>query len=192
VVCVGLGHLFSTETLHNVNISLNLHSVDEIEPVAQRIPEYLATHTEDAILDPKLSPFSWANDREGKSFYEVLLEHPDRLARFNKGMMTQEAQLRILGIFPFTSRVKDIDRRDHSRAFIVDVAGGRGQSLIAIKGEIEGSGEEELGRWILQERKAVLDSIPDSELPGIEKMAIDFFDPQQVKSKFLFSGLIFC
>jgi hypothetical protein len=54
------------------------------------------------------------------------------------------------------------------------VAGGRGQSLIAIKGEIEGSGKEELGRWILQERKAVLDSIPDSELPGIEKMAIDF------------------
>jgi len=151
--------------------------------VAHRLPEYIATHEPSSILDPRESPFSWANDREGKTFYEVLLEYPDRLARFNKGMMTQEAQIRILGIFPFATAVKEIDKSDPTRVFIVDVAGGRGQSLVAIKGEVDETREVDTGRWILQEREAVLHSIPDGELPGIEKMAIDFFHPQPVKSK---------
>jgi hypothetical protein len=163
-----------------------LVSVDEISPVAYRIPEYIAKHDASSILNPRLSPFSWANDREGKTFYEVLLEHPDRLARFNKAMMTQEAQDRILGIFPFTNVVSEITSNPE-RAFIVDVAGGRGQSLIAYKGEIEAAGKKELGRWVLQEREAVLHSIPNEELPGIEKMAIDFFNPQPVKSKIFFT-----
>jgi hypothetical protein len=34
-----------------------------------------------------------------------------------------------------------------------------------------------LGRMILQDRKPVLDAIPDTELPGVEKMVIDFFNP---------------
>ena len=145
-------------------------------------------HDVSSILDPNQSPFSWANDREGKNFYEVLLEFPDRLARFNRGMMTQEAQARILGIFPFTQVAKELDRTDPERAFIVDVAGGRGQSLVAIKGELDTIGGSELGKWILQERKAVLDSIPDDELPRIEKMPIDFFDPQPVKRESIYSN----
>jgi hypothetical protein len=118
----------------------------------------------------------------GKNFYEALVENPAKLAQFNKGMMTQEAQQRIVSIYPFESLPKDLDMSDPNRAFIVDVAGGRGQSLVAIKGEIEADGEVELGRWILQEKKAVVDSIPDDALSGIEKMAIDFFDPQPIKS----------
>jgi hypothetical protein len=58
----------------------------------------------------------------------------------------------------------------------LDVASDRGQSLLAIQGEQQDLNPPELGRWILQERKGVLDSIPDDELPGIEKMAIDFLN----------------
>lgn len=97
--------------------------------------------------------------------------------------MTQEAQQRIVSIYPFAALPQDLDRSDPERPFIVDVAGGRGQSLVAIRDEIEANGKVELGRWILQEKKAVVDSIPDDAVPGIEKMAIDFFDPQPVKSE---------
>jgi hypothetical protein len=158
--------------------------MDDIVPIAHRLPEYIAGHEPAAILDAYKSPFSWANDREGKNYYEVLLEQPDRLAKFNSGMMTREAQLRILGLFPFAELAKNIDRSDPERPFLIDVAGGRGQSLVTIKAELEGINISDLGRWILQERKAVLDSIPDSELPGIEKMAIDFFEPQPLKGIF--------
>ena len=163
--------------------------MDEIAPVAHRIPEYIAAHEASAILDANKSPFPWANDREGKNFYEVLLEQPDRLAKFNSGMMTREAQHRILGLFPLSELAKDIGKTDSERPFIVDVAGGRGQSLLAIQGELQGLDLPELGRWILQERKGVLDSIPDDELPGIEKIAIDFFEPQPVKGLFFFLSI---
>jgi ubiquinone/menaquinone biosynthesis C-methylase UbiE len=84
-------------------------------------------------------------------------------------------------MFPFTSLLET--DADPSRAFIVDVAGGRGQSLLQIKKEIEtAGGEMAKGRVILQDRKPVLDAIPDEQLPGVEKMVIDFFTPQPVKS----------
>lgn len=97
-------------------------------------------------------------------------------------MATQENALPVLGMFPFTSLLsKDADS---SRAFIVDVAGGKGQSLLQIKKELEAAGGDMgQGRLILQDRKAVLDSVPDEQLPGIEKMVIDFFEPQPVKSE---------
>lgn len=141
----------------------------------------MATHESNSILNPMQSPFSWANNAEGKSFYNFLLEHPKRLARFNKAMTTQEAQLPVLGMFPFSSLATTINKTDSQRAFIVDVAGGRGQSLLQIKKEMEASGVSDFGRCILQDRKPVLDAIPDDQLPGIEKMVIDFFNPQPVK-----------
>lgn len=164
---------------HNL---MTMRSVDEIAPVAYRIPEYVATHEPGSILNPKQSPYSWANNSEGKSFYEVLLDHPDRLKRFNTAMTTQESALPVLGMFPFTSLLH-VDA-DASRPFIVDVAGGKGQSLLQINSEIEAAGGEmSKGRVILQDRKPVLDAVPDEQLPGVEKMVIDFFQPQPVKSK---------
>ncbi|KAE9378967.1 o-methyltransferas-like protein [Stipitochalara longipes BDJ] len=155
--------------------------VDEIAPVAYKMPEYVATHESDSIFNPKQSPFSWGNNAEGTTFYEFLLSHPDRLKRFNVAMTTQEAALPVLGMFPFTSLLET--DADPSRAFIVDVAGGRGQSLLQIKKEIEAAGGEMgKGRVILQDRKAVLDAVPDEQLPGVEKMVIDFFTPQPIKN----------
>ena len=39
------------------------------------------------------------------------------------------------------------------------------------------------GQFILQDRKAVLDAVPDEPLPGVEKMVNEFLTPQLVKSK---------
>ncbi|KAH8820847.1 S-adenosyl-L-methionine-dependent methyltransferase [Xylogone sp. PMI_703] len=165
--------------------------VDEINPTALRIPQYLASHPPDSILDPKQSPFSWDNNAEGKVFYQVLLDHPERLKRFNIAMTTQESQLPVLGMFPFSEVAKELEGKlnevgiQQDNAFIVDVAGGRGQSLLQIRREItESLGEENvkgLGKWILQDRKPVLDAIPKEELPGVEKVVIDFFEGQPIK-----------
>lgn len=103
-------------------------------------------------------------------------------AVFNKAMMTQENALPVLGMFPFTSLATSINPEDSDRPFIVDVAGGRGQSLLQIKNELSDL-EIAQGKWILQDRKAVLDAVPDESLPNVEKMVIDFFEPQPVQSE---------
>jgi hypothetical protein len=84
-------------------------------------------------------------------------------------------------MFPFSSLLTSINKSDPQRAFIVDVAGGRGQSLLQIMREMEATGVRNLGRVISQDRKSALDAIPEKQLPGVEKMVIDFFTPQPVK-----------
>lgn len=124
-------------------------------------------------------------------------------------MTTQENALPVLGMFPFADLLRPgvvadggvlveagggdyregVEGEGEERVSIVDVAGGRGQSLTQIKLEIEKAGGLGLGRCVLQDRKAVLDAIPEGELEGVEKMEIDFFDSQPVKSKFSSSYL---
>ena len=145
-------------------------------PVIIRIPEYVATHEVEDMINPTKIPFSWANGSEGKTFYESLLDYPDRLALFNRAMTTQEASLPVLGMFDFASLDQGHEHDD--RPMLVDVGGGRGQSLLQIKQ----ASPHVQRRLVLQDRQRVLDAIPDDALPGIEKMEYDFFTPQPVKS----------
>jgi hypothetical protein len=135
------------------------------------LPEYFKTKT----------PYSCAYGREGKTFYEVLTEDPARLNMFNKAMMQQEASLPILGMFRFASLNQEIET-EPERAFVVDIGGGRGQCLLMIQKETSNCFGTS-SKMILQDRPAVLDTIPQELIPGIEKMAYDYYTPQPVKSK---------
>ena len=111
-----------------------------------------------------------------------MTENPENLLMFSKAMMQQEAGLPILGMYNFTT-LKDDVVAEPERALIVDIGGGRGQALIAIAKETEnawGTG----AKMILQDRPPVLDSVPQDSIPGVEKMAYDFYDEQPIKSRF--------
>jgi hypothetical protein len=146
-------------------------------------PEYFKTKTPEELIDLRKTPYSCAYGSEGKTFYEVLTETPERLNMFNKAMMQQEASLPTLGMFPFTSLKQQVEA-EPERAFVVDIGGGRGQSLLLIQKETSngfGTGT----KMILQDRPVVLDTIPQEMIPGIEKMPYDYYTPQPVKSKLL-------
>jgi len=97
---------------------------------------------------------------------------------FNMTLTQMEKSVPILGMFPFDS-LKDEVEAEPERSFIVDIGGGRGQALLAIQGQAPaGFG----AKMILQDRPDVLDSLTEEDVPGIEKMAYDFFTPQPVKS----------
>lgn len=100
---------------------------------------------------------------------------------FNKAMMQQEASLPTLGMFPFTSLKEEVEA-EPDRALVVDIGGGRGQSLLLIQKEIAGTFGKG-SKMVLQDRPQVLDTIPQELLPGIEKMPYDFYTEQPVKSK---------
>jgi hypothetical protein len=79
-------------------------------------------------------------------------------------------------MYPFGTELDGASDLEN-RALIVDIGGGRGQSLLQIKEKWPGLE----GKLILEERPMVLDSLPD--LPGIEKLPHDFFTEQPVKSE---------
>ncbi len=142
------------------------------------LPSYLRTHTASDLYDPTNTPFSCANSGEGKTLYNIFKDNPEVALTFNKGMKLQEPFLPTLGMFPFES-IKDEVQAEQDRPFIVDLGGGRGHMLEIIRKATEGGYG---ARMILQDTPEVLENIPADDIPGIERMAHDFYTPQPVKS----------
>lgn len=145
------------------------------------MPEYFRTKSPEDLIDLRKVPYAYAYDSEGKTFYEVLTETPERLNMFNKAMMQMEAGSPTLGMFPFSSLKEEVIA-EPERAFVVDIGGGRGQCLLMIQQETS-NGFGASSKMILQDRPAVLDTIPQELVPGIEKMGYDFYTEQPVKSE---------
>jgi hypothetical protein len=59
------------------------------------------------------------------TYYEAMLQDPDRLARFNTVMIQMKGSAPILGMFPFGSLKEEVEAGPE-RPFIVDTGGGRG------------------------------------------------------------------
>ncbi|KAK6585252.1 hypothetical protein PZA11_001979 [Diplocarpon coronariae] len=148
-------------------------------------PTYFKTHPASDLFDLRKTPYTYVYGHEGQTFYEVLSADQDRLSTFNKAMMQQEALLPTLGMFPFASLQEQVEA-EPDRAFVVDIGGGRGQSLLLIQKET-GLNFGTESRMVLQDRAPVLESIPQEALPGIEKMPYDFCTEQPVKSTSLAS-----
>jgi hypothetical protein len=149
------------------------------------LPEYFKAHKPEDLYDIKKSPFSFAVGQEGLTYYEVLGLDVEQRNVWNKAMQVAEKNLPILGMFPFSSLKEQVEK-EPERAFIVDIAGGRGQALLAIQEECpNGFG----GKLILQDLPIVIDSLKPEEIPNIEPTVHDIFTPQPVKSKYLPSPL---
>jgi hypothetical protein len=143
-----------------------------------KLPEYFRTHKQEHLYDLKKSPYAWAVGLEGKGYYEAISSDPKKLHNFNFTMAASEKVIPILGMFPWASMKEEVEA-DPTRAFAVDIGGGRGQLLKAIQKEApNGFG----AKMILQDRPDVLASLTAEDIPGIEKMSYDFFTPQPVKS----------
>jgi hypothetical protein len=151
--------------------------IDQTGPFL-KLPEYFRTHKQEDLYDLKKSPYAWAVGLEGKEYYEAISSDPKKLHNFNFTMATSENVTPILGMFPWATMKEEVEA-DPSRAFAVDIGGGRGQLLKAIQKEApNGFG----AKMILQDRPDVLAPLTEEDIPGIEKMPHDFFTPQPIKS----------
>lgn len=142
------------------------------------LPEYVVKHNPEDIHDAKKSPFAWVAGHEGKTYFEVIALDPKQRKLWDLNMQNMEKNFPILDMFPF-SLLREKVRKEPDRACIVDVGGGRGQALLAIK---EQCGDALNGKLVLQDLPVVIDSLKRKDLPGIEPMSHDIFTPQPVKS----------
>ena len=115
-------------------------------------------------------------------FWEYLKEKPERAALFNSGMRslaTVGGATTSAGSYPFDKELAKHDLGDDDVA-IVDVGGGRGQALEAIRQTFPGL----KGRMVLQDVREVIEDARAKGLPSfIEPMVSSFFEPQPVKGK---------
>ncbi|KAG9241142.1 o-methyltransferas-like protein [Calycina marina] len=121
------------------------------------------------------NPYTYAHDTKGLNMFEFILTDPARFKNFNDAMKAKSAQASLpYSLFPFKDEMNKIQTTDET-VLVVDVGGGNGQASVAIRDFCSGV----KGRMILQDQTPVLDGI-GQELPGVEKMAHDFFNPQPI------------
>lgn len=145
------------------------------------LPGYFLTHQPDDIFDLRKSPYAYSKGKESLTYYEVLEQDPGFRNIWNGVLAAMEKGMPISGMFPFESLREQVGK-EPERAFVVDIAGGRGQALLKLQEEIPGVFG---GKLILQDLPIVIDSLKEEDIPGIEKMAYDIFTPQPVKSEYL-------
>lgn len=119
--------------------------------------------------------------RTSLGFWEYLKEKPERMQLFNSGMRSQTTigSGKRSGVFPFGDVLAG-DPCEDGEIAIVDVGGGRGQVLEAIKHDHP----EMKGRMVLLEVGDVIEDARRQGLPEVfETVAGSFFEPLEVKGK---------
>lgn len=144
----------------------------------KQLPRYFKTHTKADFFDRAKSPYAFAHNMEGKTYYEVISADPERFEMFNRTLVHMNDSMPVLGMFPFAS-LKDQVEAEPDRPFIVDIGGGYGKVLMSILQEAPNAFG---AKAILQDRPDVIEAIPQESIPGVTKMVHDFFTPQPVKS----------
>ncbi|KIX10478.1 uncharacterized protein Z518_01561 [Rhinocladiella mackenziei CBS 650.93] len=152
-------------------------SLDEMMPAMYRLNHYLECYGNYSLLNTYTeTPHSWYYDMVGKNFWEVLNSSHDRIENFIRGLALFDALHPVVAMFPFEETLQKGNSPD--RPLMVDVGGGRGLALLEMR-----KGCPSLqGELILQDRPYVLDDITPEDLPGVTKMAHDFFEEQPVKN----------
>ncbi len=145
------------------------------------MPRFLESTKYQNPTDYNNSPFQFGH-HTSLGFWEYLKEDPERAKIFNSGMQslaTVGDVTRSAWPYPFDEELGKEDIRESDVA-IVDVGGGRGQALEAIKAAFPGL----MGRMVLQDVHDVIDDAKARGLPSfIEPMAASFFERQPVKGK---------
>lgn len=143
------------------------------------LPEYFNSHAPLDLHDLRKSPCAWKAGKEGLTYYEAVDENTQFREVFNSALHMIGENWPMLGMFPFTSLVEAV-KKQPERVFFVDVAGGKGGAMLAVKTELP---DDFKGKFILQDLPVVIDALSPESIPGIEAAPHNIFDPQPVKSK---------
>ncbi|OJD20548.1 hypothetical protein ACJ73_08115 [Blastomyces percursus] len=145
--------------------------VDEYQCAELQFYKFFRENGWSNTIQDRNNPYTYSMRTEGKNMWEYMAQFPDHMKAFNYAMQASPAQ-RLLSQLETTG----------DTPLIVDIGGGKGHTISQIKGY---TGEGIKGRFILQERRIVLDDITE-ELPGIEREEHNFFTPQPIKNAVIY------
>ena len=144
---------------------------------AVQAPKYFRENGHRCPLEPTDGLVQYAHNTKLNSFAHLGML-PSLSSDFNTFMgQSMGARKYWTEWFPIQEQI--LDDFEPDTALMVDVAGGKGQDLKALRDKFPDS-----GRLVLQELPQVLREVTADELhPSIERMEYDFFDEQPVKGK---------
>lgn len=128
------------------------------------------------------NPYTYAHNLNdsGKTTWDIMAMDHEKFATFQKGLGAMDGMCPVLGYYDFDQLATKEDV-----PILVDIAGGQGQSLVAI---LDAHKKIDPSKCILQDRAPVLAlAITAEVLPKeVQKMEIDFFVEQPVKGECIF------
>ena len=178
---------FSSIFLQSSNQDMFVQMYDCLGQAVYSMPHFLKETDYRNPTDYSHSPFQYGH-RTDLGFWEWLEQTPEKARVFNSGMKslaTITSATGGTGNYPFEEQLgrEEIKPGD---VVIVDVGGGGGQVLEAIKAEHPNL----KGRMILQDSPAVIQEAKANGLPSyIEPMAASFFERQPVEGKHIDSSI---
>ena len=153
------------------------HTYDVVAAATLALPSFLARTRYRNPTDPKDCAFQQGLHTQD-SLFEWFPNHPDLLNTFSSWMVGQrDGWANWLEFFPFEERVAKDFRGGDKAVMLVDVGGGRGHEILAIKKKYPNLP----GRFLLQDsRDMVMEALP---VPGMQAVVHNFFDDQPIKGK---------
>lgn len=142
------------------------------------LPEFLASIGWRNPEDYNYSAFQFGHKTD-LGLWEHLKEDPRRLKLFNSGMQSLATigSNRNSNLYPFDKQLGGEEPCGQNEVLLVDIGGGRGQALQAIKVKFP----ELKGKMILEDLPNVIEDAKAMGLPDyIEPRAASFFEPQPV------------
>lgn len=128
--------------------------------------------------------FAFAAGSPDSTVWEVMNREPARMRAFMLGMGALTEEYPIVGSYDFAWAAAAAGRDGDDRAVLVDVGGGKGHAIKAIRAQTPGL---EVGRCVLEDLPAVIEGargMDDPELRGVRMVGMDFHAEQPVKGMF--------
>lgn len=125
------------------------------------------------------SPFAWTEGQEGKAIWEIMAQHPERFATFQRGLPFYDANLPKTGYYDFG---KLAEGSDPERVVMVDIGCGLGQTMMEI---VKANPALSSSKIVLQDLANVVEAATEGgNLPSNFKFMVhDFYTPQPVNGK---------
>ena len=127
-------------------------------------------------VDQRYSPYTWKAKQEGKTVWEVMAQHPERLRAFQAGLAHASASVPLTGFYDFGKLTTEGDR-----PVLVDMGGGAGHTILRI---LQAHPNLPPNKFVLQELKEPIEESKNVLPAEVLTMEHDFFTPQILKGSY--------
>ncbi|KAF2151155.1 S-adenosyl-L-methionine-dependent methyltransferase [Myriangium duriaei CBS 260.36] len=149
------------------------YQFDHFAKAVAHTPTFLKERGYKDVDDSKDCPFPTAHGSDLLTFDFLAQKHPKAFEHFHQFMVVHRWGMPTwLDTYPYKQAAEGLDPE---RVFFVDIGGGFGHQSVALRKMLP----DLTSRIVVQDLAATLKDAP--EHAGVEMMAYDFFEPQQIK-----------
>ncbi|KAF4310395.1 O-methyltransferase family 2 [Botryosphaeria dothidea] len=155
---------------------------DEHGPAYVKLWEFFKSNGWQNPTSATNNPYTHAHQTGGKNVFEYMTHYPERVQAFNDAMgaHTQSSSAWTVETYPFAAELSQMNTDDNTILF-VDIGGGKGH----VTRHVRSLCPDIKGKMVFTDREPVIADVVET-MPGVEKMAYDFFTEQPIKGALVY------